>query len=328
MADGAGPELFGIHRSNVPSTMSKNIFTTFFPVATALYLSSKGRPVKYLRVRGGELDIDEILFERAIGVDSADLPRVEWNSEIHPDLFAKSPNAPPMDMVPTLDKEQKLEFEVKLTVVPTFNRKKTTELIVRQNTEFSLAERMAYRHRDLVNVRPITNDTLRGVIRSEDRQLPFILHGLWKTKGTSMVLDETNVTDVYFISDFAYLKMLLDKYDRKPHEASRIGKVVRLIRSWIGCYLESGSMRYKEDRANVEHLKVTIYPTEHQKDLQRSYENLRLPMKDLWNIVPDYSIRKMSPERRLDAAIFVNWMTQTILKREESVESSDGRNLT
>ena len=328
MADDESPELFGIHRSNVCSMMSKNIFTTFFPVATALYLSSKGRPVKYLRLRGGELDIDEILFERAIGVDSGDLQRVEWNSEIHPDLFAKSPNAPPMDMVPTLDKEQKLEFEVKLTVVPTFNRNKTTELIVRQNTEFSLAERMAYRHRDSVNVRPITNDTLRAAIRDEGRQLPFILHGLWKTKGTSMVLDENNATDVYFISDFAYLKILLDKYDKNPQESSRIGKVVRLIRSWISCYLESGSMRYKEDRANVEHLKVTIYPTEHQKDLQRSYENLRLPMKDLWNIVPDASIRRMSPERRLDAAMFVNRMIQTILKREESAEARDGRNFT
>lgn len=323
--DSTSPELFGIHHSNVQSMMSKNIFTTFFPVATALYLSSKGRPVKYLRLRDGDLDIDEILFERAIGVDSNDLQHIEWNREIHPDIFTSSPNAPPMDMVPTLNKEQKLEFEIKLTVVPTFYKRKTTELIVRQNTEFSLAERIAYRHGDLVNVRPITNDTLRSAIRNEDRQLPFILHGLWKTKGTSMVLDETNVTDVYFISDFAYLKMLLDKYDRNPREASRIGKVMRLIRSWISCYLESGSMRYKEDRANVEHLKVTIYPTEHQKDLQRSYENLRLSMKDLWNIVPDESIRRMSPERRLDAAMFINWMIQTMLKQEKSVEGRDRR---
>jgi len=320
------PELFGIHHTNKEeSILTKNVFTTFFPVATALYLSSKGRPVKYLHVRNGNLDTTEILFEKAIGTDSASLKNISWDSETHPDLFANSANPPQMDMVPTLDKKQMLEFEVKLTVVPTHNRSKMTELIVRQNTQFSFAERLAYRHRDLVDVRPFTTDTLRNILGHEDRQLPFILHGLWKTVGSSMILDANKTVDVFFISDFAYLKILLDKFDRGS-KSTRVAKVIRWIRSWIENYIENGTMRYKERGANVEHLKVTIYPTEHLSQLERDYDDLRLPIKDVWNIVPENSVRKMSPERRLDAALFSNFLIQSV-QNASNLQDQDTHNL-
>ena len=307
-------ELFGIHRTNKRSIVTKNVFTTFFPVATALYLSSKGRPVKYLHVRDGNLDTTEILFEKAIGTDSSQLKNISWDSEVHPRSFTGGANAPQMDMVPSLDKKQLLEFEVKLTVIPTHNRRKTTELIVRQNTQFSLAERLAHRHSDLIDVRPIDVDVLRRMIGHEDRQLPFMLHGLWKTKGASMVLDESNAVDVFFISDFAYVWILLDKLDRSPGTSTRIAKVMRLIRTWLGNYVENGTMRYKERGANVEHLKVTIYPTEHLPRLAEDYNNLRLSVKDVWGIVPKDSVRRMSPERRLDAALFSNFLIQSMQK--------------
>ncbi len=316
-------ELFGIHQTNVDTVVSKNRFATFFPVSTALYLSSKDRPIKYLRINNGELDVTEIMFERAIGVDSDRLKDVHWNSETHPKLFDKSAEPPQMDMVPTLGGREMLEFEVKLTVVPTFNAQKITEMIVRQNTQFSLAERLAYRHRNLVDVRPVDEGTLRNMLRHEECQLPFILHGLWRTVGTNMVLHEFNATDVLFISDFAYVKILLDKLGNNPSSSSRVAKVVRLIRSWIANYVENGTMRYKEKKANVEHLKVTIYPTDHLGELKHHYRELRLPLKDVWNIVPEESIRKMSPERRLDAALFSTSLIQSMQKQKRALTTGD-----
>lgn len=252
------------------------------------------------------------MFEKAIGVDRDRLKDVYWNSGVHPKLFDRSAEPPHMDMVPKLDGSESLEFEVKLTVVPTHNRQKVTEMVVRQNTQFSLAERLAYRPRNLVDVRPVSNDTLRNMLKNEECQLPFILHGLWKTVGYSVMIDNDNAADIFFISDFAYVKILLDKLDNSMHSSSRVAKVMRLIRSWVTNYVENGTMRYKEKGANVEHLKVTVYPTDHLSKLKHHYKALRLPIKDMWNIVPEESIKKMSPERRLDAALFSNSLIQSV----------------
>ena len=40
------------------------------------------------------------------------------------------------------------------------------------------------------------------VAQHTDCQIPFMLHGLWKTIGTELKLDETDTADVYVISDF------------------------------------------------------------------------------------------------------------------------------
>ncbi|MCY4490679.1 MAG: hypothetical protein OXC46_04340 [Thaumarchaeota archaeon] len=44
--------------------------------------------------------------------------------------------------------------------------------------------------------------------------------------------------------------------------------------------------------------------------LKVDYEKLRLNMADVLNIVPEDSIKKMSPERRLDASIFIDYLTR------------------
>ncbi|MCY4490678.1 MAG: HindVP family restriction endonuclease [Thaumarchaeota archaeon] len=185
------------------------MFTTFFPIATALYMSSKNIPLKYIRVDDhNSLEIVEIQFEDILGVNKTDLNRIKWKSGTCPSMFNHSANPPHVDMVPELDDAEILEFEVKLTVVPTFAGK-GTEVIVRQNTQFTLAERMAYRHRDLIDSRPLTTNKLREAVCNADYQIPFVLHGLWKTIGTGIKLDVNNTADVYVISDFAYLWMIL-----------------------------------------------------------------------------------------------------------------------
>lgn len=302
------PELFGINDTNVRSVMSKNVFTTFFPIAAAVYMSNQNMPLKYICVRNNALEITDIMFEDAIGVKRDDIGRVRWKSEAHPKMFDHSANPPSVDLVPELDGVEKTEMEVKLTVVPTFAGRKVTEMIVRQNTQFTLAERLAYRHRDLIDSRPLTTDKLRQVVQHTDCQLPFMLHGLWKTVGTELKLDETNTADVYVISDFAYLWMILQNVKGESTGNTRMGKVERLVRTWIGSYLESGTMRYREKGQNIEHLKITLYPIDYLKDLKNGYENLRLKMDDVLRIVPVESIKKMSPERRLDASIFLHYL--------------------
>ena len=301
------PELFGINDTNVKSVMSKNVFTTFFPIATAAYMSSRNIPLKYVRVKdSGSLEIADIAFEDAIGISRDDMERVKWQSETHPKAFSHSANPPPVDLVPELDGTEKTELEVKLTVVPTFAGK-STEMIVRQNTQFTLAERMAYRHRDLIDSRPLTTDKLRQAVSHADCQIPFMLHGIWKTVGTELKLDEDNTADVYVISDFAYLWMILQNVSERTGN-TRMGKVERLVRTWIASYLESGTMRYKERGQNIEHLKITLYPTDYLEGLKADYGKPRLNMDDVMNIVPVESIRKMSPERRLDASIFLHYL--------------------
>ena len=300
------PELFGINNTNVKSMMSKNVFTTFFPIAAAVYMSSRNTPLKYIRVKNDSLDVADIMFEDAIGVNRGDMGRVKWKSEAHPKAYDHSANPPHVDLVPEIDGTEKTEMEVKLTVVPTFAGK-GTEMIVRQNTQFTLAERMAYRHRELIDSRPLTTDKLRQAVRHADCQIPFMLHGLWKTVGTELKLDEANTADVYVISDFAYLWMILQNVSEGTGN-TRMGKVERMVRTWIGSYLESGTMRYRERGQNIEHLKITLYPTDYMEELKGCYENLRLKIDDVLKIVPVESIKKMSPERRLDASILLHYL--------------------
>lgn len=299
-------ELFGIYHTNSEeSLMTKNVFTTFFPISAALYLSSKNRPVQYLLVRNNQLVSEEIMFENAIGVSRDDLRDISWDREIHPKKFKSSEHAPPVDMVPTLDGKQKLELEVKLTVVPTFANNKVTEMIVRQNTQFTFAERMVYYHKNAIDNVPVSTDTLRRAVRnSSESQKPFILHGLWQTVGTTGTLNEVNTADVFLISDYAYLWMILNSPLIRNRTPTRIGRVENRIRTWIENYLETGVMRYKESSGqSVDHLKIALYPSDHLEELKGRYKRLRLGLKDLTTIIPKASIKKISPERRLDASI-------------------------
>ena len=272
-------------------------------------MSSKNIPLKYIRVDDhNSLEIVEIQFEDILGVNKTDVNRIKWKSGTCPSMFNHSANPPHVDMVPELDDAEILEFEVKLTVVPTFAGK-GTEVIMRQNTQFTLAERMAYRHRDLIDSRPLTTNKLREAVCNADYQIPFVLHGLWKTIGTGIKLDVNNTADVYVISDFAYLWMILQHVSENTPN-TRMGKVERLVRTWIVSYLESGTMRYREKDQNIEHLKITLYPTDYLECLKVDYEKLRLNMADVLNIVPEDSIKKMSPERRRDASIFIDYLTR------------------
>ena len=300
------PGLYGIFKTNqTKSIMSKNVFPTFFPVAAALYLTDQNKPIHYISTRDGQFVLEHIRFEDALRLKKNRLREVTWQKDVRPDRFGHSSNGPPVDIVPVLDGKHGLELEIKLTVVPTFNRPKVTEMIIRQNTQFTFAERLAYCHRDLMDTVPVSPETLwRAVRNSGDAQLPFILHGIWQTVNDTHVLNKTNTADVYMISDFAYLQMLLRMPQGKNGTPTRAGRVVNRIRTWITDYFESGTMAYKSSpRQSVDHLKVAVYPSDHLTDLKTGYYDMRLNIDDMRSIIPQQSLREISPERRLDASL-------------------------
>lgn len=298
--------LYGINKTNQrKSVMSKNMFPTFFPVAAALYLNDRGESIHYVRVKDGELALDSIRLADALCLDNDRLHEVTWYKEARPDRFGQSSHGPPVDVVPVLDGKQGLEVEVKLTVVPTFSRSKVTEMVIRQNTQFTFTERLAYCHADLVRAMPVTTDTLRRAIRnSDDEQAPFILHGVWQTMGNTHKLNERNTADMYMISDFAYLQMLLGRKHGRDGTPTRAGRVTARVCSWLTDYFEAGAMAYKlSRRQSVDHLKVNLYPSDHLEDLKTKYYEMRLNIGDMKAIIPKQSLRDMSPERRLDASL-------------------------
>ncbi len=264
-------------------------------------------PLNYLRIANAQLDLTTIKFSEMLQINHDELSDITWNREKAPKIFKKSVNGPPMDVVPSLGNVELLEMETKLTVVPTHSTKQVTEMIFRQNTQFSLAERLVHRHPSLFDMIPITRDTLQKAIENSDNaQRGFILHGVWKTLARTSRLDKNNTLDVFVISDFAYLYMLLNlqQYSGKDKKTpTRGSRIVDRIRSWINDHNDKGGMTYKiSQEQSVDHLKTTLYPVRFLPELKDAYNNLRLDITAFKNIVPDHAVKHMSPERRLDMA--------------------------
>lgn len=299
------PELYGIRKTNQKTILTKNLFTIYLPISASIYMSDNNIQNLYLKREGSDLAISRAKFEELLGVGSSELPRISWNSEGRKREFNKSIRAPGIDMLPVLGSKELIELEVKLTVVPTHARKKITEMIVRQNTQFNFAERLCYYYDKFLDKNMNFNKLKRFLEENWKYQNPFIIHGLWKTKEKTPILDEKNTLDVMAISDFAYLHMLLSAPQKKGGEVkTRIGRVVDLVIGWINEYKNRGSITYKgPSEGSKNHLKITLYPIDYKPELWNVFNNLRLSRGDLLKIVPEGSINALSPERRLDASL-------------------------
>ncbi len=301
-------ELYGINETNVDTVLTKNIFTTYVPISTAIYLDDKNKPLHYLNVNEDNLRITNKSFKDLLGVNAEQLKQIKWLSESRNPTYNKSVKAPGIDMGSELDGNFLIELEVKLTVVPTHAESKVTEMIVRQNTQFNFAERLVYKYGEFLSENP-TIDELNSLIENhQDMQMPFIIHGLWKTEGHSSKIDEAHALDVVVISDLAYLKILLssnlEKSENSGTVKTRIGRVVNLLLKWIKEFKTHERMTYREEtQGSKDHLKITLYPVQYFEGLRDVYLNLRLSFEDFKKIVTSESIKKLSPERRLDGSI-------------------------
>jgi hypothetical protein len=301
-------ELYGIHSSNVSTVLTKNIFTTYIPISASIYMANKNILNHYLRLNKTNLVIDNKKFNELLGISLNELNQIIWKSESKNSAFDKSIGSPGIDMVPVLNGKELLELEVKLTVVPTHAKNKITEMIIRQNTQFNLVERICYYHSSLLNTEMNFKTLKEFVNRYWNLQKPFIVHGLWKTIENKSELDKKNTMDVVCISDFGYLHMLLSSPQEKIHNGksikTRIGRVVDLIINWINEYVKYDKLTYKEStEGSKDHLKITLYPVDYQKDLKGFFYNLRLNFDDIMQIIPKESISQLGPERRFDSSL-------------------------
>lgn len=308
-------ELYGINNSNCDTILSKNIFTDYLPIAMSIYMMDNEIPHQYIKIGSPEvgqtkvgdsldLKITKKPFYEILGVNKDNVDKINWKHEHHLSEYNKSINAPGIDIVCSLDSEEIIELEVKLTVSPHHRDDIKTEMIVRQNTQFAFAERIAYRFGEYLSQDVSVEDLERLIQNHANDQMPFIIHGLWKTMGRGPRLDETNTADVFVISDLAYLKMLLDSSFTHGGNRSRIGKVVDLIIEWLNQYKSENKINYLEEGRGIrEHLKITLYPERYKENLSNLYEKLRLNINDMLDVVPPSSIDELSPERRLDNSL-------------------------
>ncbi|MAF44052.1 MAG: hypothetical protein CMI54_07820 [Parcubacteria group bacterium] len=73
---------------------------------------------------------------------------------------------------------------------------------------------------------------------------------------------------------------------------------------WLNEYSQHNKLTYlKQDQGSRDHLKITLYPYDFCGELKNIYLSPRLNFRDLLQIIPKKSIRKLSPERRLDASV-------------------------
>ncbi len=301
-------ELYGVKNTNVSTVLTKNIFTTYVPVSASIFLEDKNLRLPVLSVGSGELKIEERFFSELIGTKKDKLKEIVWGSECRNPSYSKSRRAPGVDMGASLGDKFLLEFEIKLTVVPTHAESKVTEMIVRQNTQFNFAERLCYKFGRYLSKNPSISELKSILTKQEKNQDLFILHGIWKTVNHDSRIDQKNSLDVVAITDLAYLKILLNSTHEKTSRGTmiktRIGRVVDQILSWIKEFKNSDKITYLGDsEGSRDHLKITLYPFEHKPELGKIYSAPRLNFSELQKIVLPDSIKQLSPERRLDASI-------------------------
>jgi len=301
-------ELYGIFQSNVSTVLTKNIFTTYVPISASIYMAEKNIENHYLSRNKTGLIVDKKKFDELLNIELSDLSKIQWKSEARNSRFTHSIGSPGIDMIPVLNGVELMELEVKLTVVPTHARQKVTEMIIRQNTQFNLAERICYHYYSLLK-NDMDFDSLKQFVNKYwNLQKPFIIHGLWKTIESTSKLDKKNTMDVVCISDFAYLDMLLSSPQEKSRNGktvkTRIGRVVDLIINWINEYKKNNTLTYKHDtEGSKDHLKITLYPVDYQEELKKIFYNLRLNFDDVQNIIPKKSLSGLGPERRFDSSL-------------------------
>jgi len=323
-AEHASYELYGIHKHNkTKGILTKNIFTTYLPISAAIYLSDHDKDVLYISRAKSGLELSYKPFWELLGVDRSLLHDIKWCSQEKNSKFKNSIGAPGTDMIPILRGRELTELEVKLTVVPTNYEEKVTEMIVRQNTQFNLAERLCYYYSNKLP-NPTTIEALKNFVDNEyENQRPFICHGFWKTIDHTAYLDTSNTIDVIVISDFAYLTILLNSRHDRNSVATRIGRVLGRIVEWVNEFKNNNTITYKEDaQGSLDHLKNTIYLVDHINDLRKPLNSPRLDFADLLNILPLPSVEKLKPERRIDQSIIYTLARESSVPQKTLVERS------
>ena len=335
------PHLFGLSQSNrdftKADTWGKNQFNSSFPAALCNYMESKGYLVNYVCLYQSKHTVKEISIRDIYKISSVD-PTLffAFESQYSPYAHKLIGSLPRTDLV--LQKEGIClnALEVKLTALPDHttchlsDENYGCELVVRPDTIIYLACSLATHfnaeikakftdfgildwsepQQVLTHISMMMKTIKEVLILLEDKQNPFLLQPIWKTKGKKAELADFCL-DVFVWSDIAFSAFVLEIADGNP-TAKNINRQTRTV-IWLYKMLQEIA---RDGRCHAEAIIDKLaYNNKNDKAFASSgritnpfmrCERLTKPLihkTEIKNIILGGGQNLLSPERRFDAII-------------------------
>lgn len=337
------PSLFGLNNSNrdfsKEDTWGKNQFNSSFPAALCNYLGSKGIEANYLVMMDNKHQIQGLKIGDLYGASYSDQELFfAFESQYVPYANKIIGSLPRTDLVIQKNGICLRGLEVKLTALPdntTYTLSEENygcELVVRPDTIVYLAASIATHLTDeirkifsqlpiddwsdpqevLSNIEIIIERLKRLISLLEDKQDPFLLQPIWKTKGKKAELADYCL-DVFVWSNIAFTAFITDIADKNPLAKS----ITRQTRTAIWLYkmleeiiyqgrcdansiIDKQAYNSKNDKAFASSGKIT-----NRYMRCDSLTKPRIHKSEIKNIILGGGQNLLSPERRFDA-ILVN----------------------
>lgn len=338
---GVVPSLFGLNNSNrdfsKEDTWGKNQFNSSFPAALCNYLQHKKLNANYLIIKDKLHSITEISISDVYGASALDNDLFfAFESQHTPYATKLIGSLPRTDLVLQKNGVCLRGLEVKLTALPdntTHNLLEANygcELVVRPDTIIYLACSLAMHFNDTTKdkfiqldiddwsdpqqvlkfINVIVNRLKNIVLNLADKQTPFLLQPIWKTKGKKAELADYCL-DVFIWSDIAFTSFITNIAKSDPKATS----ITRQTRTaiWLYKMLHDIAHNGKCDASSI--IDRLAYNTKNDKAFASSgritnpymkCENLTTPRihkSEIKNIILGGGQNLLSPERRFDAII-------------------------
>lgn len=338
---GIVPSLFGLNNSNrdfsKEDTWGKNQFNSSFPAALCNYLHHKNIKANYLIIKGNCHEVSEIPISDIYGTSALDKNLFfAFESQHTPYATKLIGSLPRTDLVLQKNGICLRGLEVKLTALPDNTTHALPEasygceLVVRPDTIIYLACSLAI-HFDnntkdkfvklpisdwsdpkqvLKFIDVIINRLKDMVLTLANKQTPFLLQPIWKTKGKKAELADYCL-DVFIWSDIAFTSFITNIANSDTASIS----ITRQTRTaiWLYKMLQDIAHSGKCDAATI--IDRLAYNTKNDKAFASSgritnpymkCKNLTTPRihkSEIKNIILGGGQNLLSPERRFDAII-------------------------
>jgi len=335
------PGLFGLNSSNrdfsKESTWGKNQFNSSFPAALCNYLFHKKLKANYLIIEKKSHKVSEIEISDIYGTSPLDKDLFfAFESQHTPYATKIIGPLPRTDLVLQRNGVCLRGLEVKLTALPdntTHNLIEDNygcELVVRPDTITYLACSLSTHFDNTIQSKftqlPIQDwsesaevlqyidviiDRLKAIVVAfENKQSPFLLQPIWKTKGKKAELADYCL-DVFVWSDIAFTSFITN-IAKADKAASCITRQTRTA-IWLYKMLQDIAHTGKCDAPSI--IDRLAYNTKNDKAFASSgritnpymkCKNLtlpRIPKSEIKNIILGGGQNLLSPERRFDAII-------------------------
>jgi type II restriction enzyme len=338
---GLVPSLFGLNNSNRDfsreETWGKNQFNSSFPAALCNYLQHKGLNANYLIIEDDQHKVSEISIPEVYGASASDNELFfAFESQHTPYATKIIGSLPRTDLVLQKNGICLRGLEVKLTALPDNTTHTLSEenygceLVVRPDTIVYLAASIAMHFntetkqeieklkiedwsdpQEVLSFIDIIIGRLKKIVSNlAEKQTPFLLQPIWKTKGKKAELADYCL-DVFVWSDMAFTSFIT--YIADSNTAAR--SITRQTRTAIWLYkmleeiahdgkchaeviIDRLAYNNKNDKAFASSGRIT--------NLYMRCDNLTTPRihkSEIKRIILGGGQNLLSPERRFDAII-------------------------